>query len=72
MMTVRTNIDIDDHLLARAMAAAGLPTKRATVEEGLRLLVKLRGQTAALAALKGLGWVGNLGRMRKGRTPDRS
>jgi Arc/MetJ family transcription regulator len=30
---MRTSIDIDDELLAAAMAATGLPTKRATVEE---------------------------------------
>jgi Arc/MetJ family transcription regulator len=34
---MRTNIDIDDELLSQAMTATGLATKRATVEEGLRL-----------------------------------
>jgi Arc/MetJ family transcription regulator len=37
---VRTNIDIDDKLLAEAMAATGLETKREVVEAGLRLLVR--------------------------------
>jgi hypothetical protein len=32
---MRTNIEIE---------ATGLPSKRAVVEEGLRLLIKLRGQ----------------------------
>jgi Arc/MetJ family transcription regulator len=41
---VRTNIEIDDKLMARALKATGLSSKRAVVEEGLRLLVKLRGQ----------------------------
>jgi Arc/MetJ family transcription regulator len=41
---MRTNIEIDDQLIARALKATGLPTKRAVVEEGLRLLIKLRGQ----------------------------
>ena len=42
---MRTNIEIDDELMSQAMAATGLSTKRATVEEGLRLLVPtfLRG-----------------------------
>jgi Arc/MetJ family transcription regulator len=69
---VRTNIDIDDELLSQAMAAAGLSTKRATVEEGLRLLVRVRKQAKALAALKGLGWEGDLNEMRQGRSPRRS
>jgi Arc/MetJ family transcription regulator len=64
---MRTNIDIDDGLLAQAMNAAGLSTKRATVEEGLRLLVRVREQAAALADLKGLGWDGDLNEMRQGR-----
>jgi Arc/MetJ family transcription regulator len=73
---MRTSIDIDDELLAQAMAAAGLPTKRATVEEGLRLLVRLREQAKALVELKGLGWEGDLHEMRRvrrgaGRDPRR-
>ena len=69
---MRTNIDIDDELLSQAMAAAGLSTKRATVEEGLRLLVRVRRQAKALAALKGLGWEGDLDELRQGRSPRRS
>lgn len=69
---MRTNIEIDDELLAQAMKAAGLSTKRATVEEGLRLLVRVRGQAKALAELKGLGWEGDLDEMRRGRRPRRS
>lgn len=69
---MRTNIDIDDALLAQAMAAAGLLTKRATVEEGLRLLVRLREQAKALAELKGIGWEGDLDQMRQARPPRRS
>lgn len=68
---MRTNIDIDDDLLAQAMKATGLPTKRATVEEGLRLLVRMRKQAEALASLKGLGWEGDLDEMRQGRAPER-
>lgn len=67
---MRTNIEIDDELLARAMAVAGFSTKRATVqEEGLRLLVCVREQTKALADLSGLGWEGDLDEMRQGRPP---
>ena len=69
---MRTNIEIDDELLSQAMTAAGLSTKRATVEEGLRLLVRLRRQVQALTVLKGLGWDGDLDEMRQGQpTPRR-
>ena len=68
---MRTNIDIDDELLAAAMSASGLTTKRATVEEGLRLLIRLRRQVEAFEALKGLGWEGDLHSMREGRRAGR-
>jgi Arc/MetJ family transcription regulator len=64
---MRTNIEIDDELLQQAMTAAGLSTKRATVEEGLRLLVRVRKQAEALVELEGLGWEGDLDEMRQGR-----
>lgn len=64
---MRTNIDIDDDLLARALAASGLRTKRAAVEEGLRLLLRVREQAQALKDLKGLGWEGDLDEMRLDR-----
>jgi Arc/MetJ family transcription regulator len=64
---MRTNIDIDDKLMAQAMKLSGLPTKRAVVEEGLRLLVRVRRQAQALKALRGLGWQGDLDEMRQDR-----
>lgn len=64
---MRTNIEIDDELLSQAMIAAGQSTKRGTVEEGLRLLVRLHRQVEALADLRGLGWDGDLDEMRQGR-----
>ena len=58
--TVRTTIDIDDALLAQAIGASGLATKKATVE------------AKAVADMAGLGWEGDrdtmrLDRMRKPR-----
>ena len=64
---MRTNIDIDDALMAEAMAALRLPTKRAVVEEGLRLIIRLHDQRQALEALRGVGWDGDLDAMREGR-----
>ncbi len=49
---MRTDIDIDDALMAAAQEATGLPTKRAVVEEGLRTLVRLREQQG-IRALRG-------------------
>ena len=63
---MRTNIDIDDDLMARAMKASGLATKKATVEEALRTLVRLRERAEAFHELRGLGWEGDLDKMREG------
>jgi Arc/MetJ family transcription regulator len=49
---MRTNIDIDDELMARAMAATDSATKKAVVEQGLQMLVQLKAQEA-LRALRG-------------------
>ena len=67
---MRTNIDIDDDLLAQAMAATGLSTKKATVEEALRRVVRRRERLDAVIDLAGLGWEGNLAAVREGRDAD--
>jgi Arc/MetJ family transcription regulator len=67
---MRTNIEIDEKLLAEAMAASGLRTKKATVEEALRRLVERHRQKKAIAAMAGVGWVGSLDKMRRVRTSD--
>lgn len=64
---MRTNIDIDDSLMAEAQKASGLQTKRETVEQALRLMVKLRRQKAAEKAFGRYRWRGNLARSRRGR-----
>ena len=64
---MRTNIEIDDSLMAAAQKASGQPTKKATVEEALRLMIKLRRQKAADTAFGAYRWRGNLGRSRTGR-----
>ncbi len=68
---MRTNIELDDKLLAEAMAVSGLPTKKATVEEALRRLVRRHRQKAAIAALAGVGWAGDLDAMRRDRQAKR-
>jgi Arc/MetJ family transcription regulator len=64
---MRTNIEIDDKLMAEAQEASGLPTKKQTVEQALRLMVRLRQQQEAVAAFGKYRWRGNLARSRKGR-----
>lgn len=68
---MRTNIEIDDKLMAEAMAASGLSTKKATVEEALRRLVRQHRQKKAIAALAGAGWAGDLDQMRRDRQVGR-
>jgi Arc/MetJ family transcription regulator len=67
---MRTNIEIDDDLLAEAMAATGLSTKKATVEEALRILVRQHRRRAAIADMVGLGWEGDLDVLREGRSDE--
>jgi len=64
---MRTNIDIDDLLMRQAMRSSRSQTKRAAVEEGLRLLIRTRAQ-ATIRRLRGKAcWEGNLHRSRLGR-----
>lgn len=64
---MRTNIEIDDDLMAEAQKASGHATKRQTVEQALRLLIKLRRQRDVDSAYGKYRWHGDLARSRKGR-----
>jgi Arc/MetJ family transcription regulator len=64
---MRTNIEIDDALMEKAIRLAGVETKKAAVEEGLKLLVRTRAQ-AQVRGLRGkVKWEGYLDRLRRGR-----
>ncbi len=64
MIVMRTNIEIDDNLMADALKATGLNTKKEAVELGLKALIKLNKQ-ASIRALRGkLKWEGDLEEMR--------
>ncbi|HUB48203.1 MAG TPA: type II toxin-antitoxin system VapB family antitoxin [Acetobacteraceae bacterium] len=52
---MRINVDIDDALLAEAMQATGQTTKRATVEEALKTLVRMRESYQAIRKLEQSG-----------------
>jgi Arc/MetJ family transcription regulator len=57
---MRTNIEIDDRLMAEAMDASGLTTKRETVEAALRLLARRKRQASALDLFGQVDWEGDL------------
>lgn len=64
---MRTNIVIDDKLMADALKASGYTTKKEAVEQGLKLLVR-RSQQQKIRKLRGkVRWEGNLDEMRGGR-----
>ncbi|MCB1035882.1 MAG: type II toxin-antitoxin system VapB family antitoxin [Acidobacteria bacterium] len=64
---MRTNIVLDEHLVARAKALTGLKTKKAVVEEGLRTLISLKEQESIRELRGKLHWEGNLDEMRAPR-----
>ena len=64
---MRTNIVIDDQLLEHAMALTGIKTKRAVVEEALKMLIRLQEQEDVRALRGKLRWEGDLNATREGR-----
>jgi Arc/MetJ family transcription regulator len=61
---MRTNIVIDDELMANAFKATGLTTKKDVVEQGLKLLV-MRNKQQGIRNLRGkVTWEGDLDEMR--------
>jgi Arc/MetJ family transcription regulator len=67
---MRTNIEIDDRLMRRAMRQSGARSKKATVEAALRLLADTHAQTA-IRRLKGkVRWEGDLDESRRGRVQE--
>jgi len=62
----RTNIDIDDDLIALIMKIYRVPTKRAAVDLALRKLISSDPHKGMLA-LRGIGWDGDLDEMRSSR-----
>lgn len=61
---MRTNIVIDDRLMADALKASGLNTKKEAVEEGLKLLIRRNKQQKTRKLRGKLKWEGNLDEMR--------
>lgn len=68
---VRTNIEIDDELLARVRSEYGLRTKREIVDFALRRLLVEPMSRSQAAAMRGTGWDADLDQMRRGTAPRR-
>ena len=62
---MRTNIEIDDELIARAMELTGLRTKRAVVDAALRDLVEWRSRQKLRESFGKFPWEGDLDQMRR-------
>lgn len=61
---MRTNININDQLMGDALKASGLPTKKAVVEAGLRLVIALKKQEQIKMYRGKLSWEGDLAQLR--------
>lgn len=62
---MRTNIVIDEKLMAEAMRLSGAKTMRQAVEDGLRLMVRLKRQEQIRSRRGRLPWKGDLDAMRR-------
>jgi Arc/MetJ family transcription regulator len=61
---MRTNIEIDDKLMADVLKATGLKTKKDAVELGLKTLIRLKKQENIRKMRGKLKWTGDLDEMR--------
>jgi Arc/MetJ family transcription regulator len=63
-MVTRTNIEIDDRLVERAMSIYRLRSKREAVDFALRKLVGEQMTREEMLAMEGTGWGGDLDEIR--------
>ena len=61
---MRTNVVVDDDLMASALKVSGFKTKKDAIEEGLKLLVQVKSQKEIKRFRGKLQWSGNLDEMR--------
>lgn len=66
----RTNIEIDDGLIERAMRIHRLRSKREAVDFALRRLVGDRMTREEMLTMEGMGWAGDLDEMRSQEVPE--
>lgn len=70
MSTTRTNIELDDDVLQRAMRLYGTRTKKETVDLALRRLVGAELTREEALTLEGSGWDGDLDELRRDVPPN--
>lgn len=68
LVGMRTNIEIDDEVLAEAQKLMGTRTKRETVDLALREVVARQRRLGVLALRGHVRWEGDLERSRRGRS----
>lgn len=61
---MRTNIVVDDNLMAEALKLSNIKTKKGVVETALKLLVQVKKQEEIRKLRGKLNWEGNLSEMR--------
>jgi Arc/MetJ family transcription regulator len=61
---MRTNIVIDDNLMAEALKLSDVKTKKGVINKALKLLVQVQRQEAIRKLRGKLEWEGNLSEMR--------
>jgi Arc/MetJ family transcription regulator len=66
----RTNIDIDDELIAEVMHDYHFRTKREAVDAALRRMRRPKMTTEQMLALRGIGWEGDLEAIKTSRRFD--
>ncbi len=62
---MRTNIDIDDDLMNKALKYSKLKTKKEIINEALNEYVKYQMRLKMLSLQGTVKWVGNLDKMRR-------
>ncbi|HEX4700977.1 MAG TPA: type II toxin-antitoxin system VapB family antitoxin [Pseudonocardiaceae bacterium] len=68
---MRTNVDIDDTLMANAMVALGTHTKKETIEVALERVIRSWRLQNKIRALRGtVEWEGDLMESRRSRVVD--
>ncbi|UFH53632.1 type II toxin-antitoxin system VapB family antitoxin [Spirosoma sp. KNUC1025] len=66
---MRTNIDINDELLQKAITVSHLKTKKAVVEMALKEYVDRQARQGLLSLFGKVKWDGDLEQMRTDETP---
>lgn len=64
----RTNVVLDDDLVAKCQGATGIKTRRALIDHALRELLRHESQSKILELKGKIHWEGDLDTSRKGRT----